>query len=54
MQIHNAKDIGIVMPMYSLRGYNDNYSEASGSLCQSYRDSPNNQNLLKDKKQMEY
>ena len=31
-EIDNAKDIDIVMPMYNLIEYSDNYSERSGSL----------------------
>ena len=31
-QVDNAKDIDIVMPMYNLIEYSDNYSKASGSL----------------------
>ena len=33
-QVDNAKDIDIVMPMYNLIEYSDNYSETSGSLWQ--------------------
>ena len=33
-QIDNAKDIDIVMPMYSLIEYSDNHSKTSGSLWQ--------------------
>ena len=40
-EIDNAKDIDIVMPMYNLVGYNDNYSKTSGSLWQHYKDDPN-------------
>ena len=40
-QIDNAKDIDIVMPMYSLIEYSDNYAKTSGSLWQYYRDEPN-------------
>ena len=40
-QIDNAKDIDIVMPMYNLIEYCDNYSKTSGSLWQYYRDEPN-------------
>ena len=36
--IDNAQDIDIVMPMYNLIEYSDNYSKTSGSLCQSYKD----------------
>ena len=41
-QVDNAKDINIVMPMYNLIEYSDNYSKTSGSLWQYYRDEPNN------------
>ena len=37
-QIDNAKNIDVVMPMYSLTEYSDNYSETSGSLWQYYKD----------------
>ena len=40
-QVDNAKDIAIVMPMYNLVEYSNNYAKASGSLCQYYRDEPN-------------
>ena len=33
-QVDNAKDIDIVMPMYNLIKYSDNYSKTSGSLRQ--------------------
>ena len=39
-QIDNAKDIDIVMPMYNLIEYSDNYSKTSGRLYQCYRDEP--------------
>ena len=39
-QIDNAKDIDIVMPMYNLIKYSDNYSKTSGSLWQYYKDIP--------------
>ena len=38
--VDNAKDIDIVMPMYNLVEYSDNYSKASGSLRQYYKDIP--------------
>ena len=41
-QIDNAQDIDIVMPMYNLTEYSDNYSKTSESLCQYYKDGPNN------------
>ena len=37
----NAQDIDIVMPMYNLIEYSDNYSRTSGSLWQYYKDEPN-------------
>ena len=37
----NAKDIDIVMPIYNLIEYSDNYSRTSGSLWQYYKDDPN-------------
>ena len=33
-QIDNAKDIDIVMPMYNLIEYSDNYTKTTGSLWQ--------------------
>ena len=39
-QIDNVKDIEIVMLMYNLIKYNDNYSKTSGRLWQYYRDEP--------------
>ena len=39
-QIGNAKDIDIVMPMYNLIEYSDNYAKTSGRLWQYYRDEP--------------
>ena len=40
-EIDNAKDIDIVMPMYNLIEYSDNYSKTSGSLWQYYKVEPN-------------
>ena len=39
--IDNAYDIDIVMPMYNLIKYSDNYSKISGSLWHYYKDDPN-------------
>ena len=39
--LDNPKDIDIVMPMYSLIEYSNNYAKTSGSLWQYYRDEPN-------------
>ena len=49
-QIDNAKDIGIVMPMYNLIEYSDNYSKISENLWQYYRDEPfsNNNGAVAD------
>ena len=40
-QIDNAKDIDIVIPMYSLIEYSDNCAKTSGSLWKYFRDEPN-------------
>ena len=37
-EIDNAKDIDVVMPMYNLIEYSDNYSKRSGHSWQYYRD----------------
>ena len=39
--IDNAHDIDIVMPMYNLIEYRENYSKTSGSSWQYYKDIPN-------------
>ena len=39
--IDNAQDINIVIPMYNLIEYSDNYSKTSESLWQYYKDDPN-------------
>ena len=39
--IDNAEDLDIVMPMYNLLEYSDNYSITSGSLWNYYRDEIN-------------
>ena len=39
-QIDNAEYIDIVMPMYNLIEYSDNYSKASGTLWQYYKEIP--------------
>ena len=50
MQIDNAKDINIVMPMYNLIEYSDNYAKTTGSLWQYCKDIParnaNNNNIV--------
>ena len=40
-QVGNAKDIDILMPMYNLIEYSDNYAKTTGSLWQYFRDGPN-------------
>ena len=40
--IDNSQDIDIVIPMYNLIEYSDNYSKTSGSLWQYYKDEPDN------------
>ena len=39
-QIDNAKDIDIVMPMYNLIEYSDNYAKTTGTLWQYCKDIP--------------
>ena len=49
-QIDNAKDIDIVMPMYNLIEYSDNYAKTAGSLWQYCKDIPvrNDNNIIED------
>ena len=47
-QIDNAEYIDIVMPMYNLIEYSDNYSKTSEGLWQYYKDEPND-NLANSK-----
>ena len=46
--VDDAKDIDIVMPMYNLIEYSDNYSKTSGSLWKYCKDIPviNNNNVI--------
>ena len=46
-EIDNANNIDIVMPMYNLIEYSDNYSKTSGSLWQYYKDDPNDAMLYR-------
>ena len=41
-QVDNVKDIDIVMPMYNLIEYSDNYAKTTGGLWKYFRDEPNN------------
>ena len=48
-QVDNAQNLDIVMPMYNLIEYSDNYAMRSGILYQCYRDEPaldNNGNIV--------
>ena len=40
-EVDNAEDLDIVMPMYSLLECGENYVKTSASLCQYYKDEPN-------------
>ena len=40
MQVDDAQHIDVVMPMYNLIEYSDNYLKTSGNLRQFYRDVP--------------
>ena len=40
-EIDNAQDIDIVIPVFNLTEYRNNYSKTSGSLWQYYKDEPN-------------
>ena len=44
MQIDKAKDIDIVIPMYNLIEYSDNYAKTTGSLWQYCKDMPSRNN----------
>ena len=41
MQIDNAIDLDVVIPMYNLIKYSDNNSKTSGNLWSYCRDKPN-------------
>ena len=48
-QVDNAKDLGVVIPMYNLIKYSNNCPETSGNLWQYYRHEPasdNNGNIV--------
>ena len=46
--VENAKDLGIVIPMYNLLEYSKNYEKTSGSLFNYYRDEPNEAEIASD------
>ena len=53
MLIDNAEDLDVVMPMYNLIEYSENYRKTAGSLYNYYRDelsdgTNNNDNLNKN------
>ena len=43
--VENAEDLDIVMPMYNLLEYSQNYEKTSGSLFNYYRDEPKEHTL---------
>ena len=42
IEVDNTQDINIVIPMYNMIEYSNNYSKTSGRLWQYYKDDPNN------------
>ena len=42
IEIVNAEDLDVVMPMYNLLEYSKYYKKATGSLCNYYRDESSN------------
>ena len=54
--IEAAKYLDIIMPMYNLLEYSDNYEDTTGSLYQFERDEPpdNNSNVTTDTASLEY
>ena len=53
-QIDNAKDIDIIMPMYNLIEYSDNYAKTTGSLWQYFRDEPVDDDDIEDSKPFKF
>ena len=47
--VDNAKDIDIVMPIYNLIEYSNNYAKTSGSLWQYFRDELNDDDMDESK-----
>ena len=41
-QVDNAEDLDVVLPIYNLIKYSDNYAKTSESLWQYYKDDSNN------------
>ena len=54
--VEKAEDLDIVMPMYNLWEYSDNYQNSTGSLYQFKRDEPpdNNANVVNDTTSLVY
>ena len=48
VEIDNYQDIDIIMPMYNLIEYGDNYAKTFGSLWQYYKDEPNDKDNRKN------
>ena len=48
-QIDNGKDTNVVMLMYNLIEYNNNYQKESGSLWKYYRDDELSDQILNSK-----
>ena len=46
--VENAEDLDVVMPMYNLLEYGNNYEKASGSLFNYYRDEPGTDRAMGD------
>ena len=51
-QTDNAKDLDVMMMMFNLIEYNDNFLATSGSLWQHYRDDPND--ILKNSESLKF
>ena len=46
--VHTAENLDIVMPMYNLIEYSDNYQDSSATLCQYKRDEPPEDDAVAD------
>ena len=53
VQIDNAEDLDVIMPMYNLCEYRKNYKKTTGNLWNYYRDEPSNP-LNTDSKSFKY
>ena len=54
LKIDNAEDLDVVMPMYYLPEYSENYSKPTGSLWNYYRDEPSNPLSSSDSESFKY